>query len=246
VRYLVLSDIHSNWEALRDVLASSAGQYDQILCCGDLVGYGADPNAVVEWCRDHLTAVVRGNHDRASAGLEDLEWFNPVAKAAAEWTLRELTPENAGYVRQLPKGPLPINGFQMAHGSCLDEDEYITQSTEAAQMLAYLEAPLVFFGHTHVQGGFLWNRTAVEKIKPVEAKRNEFTLDLDPGCAYILNPGSVGQPRDGDPRAGYLLYTPSARRVVFKRVRYDVSTAQAKIRRALLPGILADRLAWGK
>jgi predicted phosphodiesterase len=120
VRYLILSDIHANWEALETVLDRATGKYDEVLCCGDLIGYGADPNAVCDWCRAHVKVVVRGNHDKASVGLEDLEWFNPVAKAAALWTQAALTPENAEYVRNLPQGPITMDGFQIIHGSPLD------------------------------------------------------------------------------------------------------------------------------
>jgi len=246
VRYLILSDIHANWEALRDVLAAAVGAYDQVLCCGDLIGYGADPNAVVDWARANVHVVVRGNHDRASVGLEDLEWFNPVAKAAALWTQQELTPENATYVRELPKGPVSVDGFQVVHGSSLDEDEYIVSPSDAEQVIAYIEAPLLFFGHTHLQGGFVWNRSRIETIRKVDSGQEEMEYKLDAGSAYIVNPGSVGQPRDGDPRAAYVLYIPDEKRLLFRRVAYDLKSAQAKIRQARLPGILADRLAWGK
>ncbi len=128
MRYLIISDIHANWEALQAVLNSAKGEYDRVLCCGDLVGYGADPNATVEWARANLSTVVRGNHDRACVGLDDLEWFNPVAKAAAIWSMSAITEENAAYIRSLPKGPLAVEDFHVAHGSPLDEDEYMVSS----------------------------------------------------------------------------------------------------------------------
>ena len=184
----------------------AAGKYDQVLCCGDLIGYGADPNAVTEWVRAHAAGVVRGNHDKASVELDDLEWFNPVARAAAIWTHHALTPENAEYIRNLPKGPLAFDGFQMVHGSPLDEDEYILCVADAGLVFGYLETPLTFFGHTHLQGGFIWNRARVETIGKTPAAEERQTLELDPECAYMINPGSVGQPRDGDPRAAYLTY----------------------------------------
>jgi len=111
VRYLILSDIHANWEALQTVLDRAKGKYDEILCCGDLIGYGANPNEVCEWCRANVKVIIRGNHDKASVGLEDLEWFNPVAKAAALWTQQTLTPENIEYIRNLPQrlGYLPLS-----------------------------------------------------------------------------------------------------------------------------------------
>jgi len=246
VRYLILSDIHGNLESLEAVLAHAAGKYDQVLCCGDLIGYGADPNAVTEWARAHTAAVVRGNHDRASVGLDDLEWFNPVARAAAVWTQQELTPDHTEYIRNLPKGPLMFDGFQVVHGSPLDEDEYMLGAVDAGQVFSYLETPLTFFGHTHLQGGFIWNHARIETIEQTPRAEERQTLELDPECAYMINPGSVGQPRDGDPRAAYVLYNPEERFLIFYRLPYDVRKAQEKIRRAGLPPILADRLAAGR
>jgi predicted phosphodiesterase len=246
VRYLILSDIHANWEGLQAVLEHARGKYDQVLCCGDLIGYGADPNAVTEWVRVHVATVVRGNHDKASVGLDDLEWFNPVARAAAVWTQQELTADNADYIRNLPKGPLMLDGFEVVHGSPLDEDEYMLGAADAGLAFGYLDTPLTFFGHTHVQGGFIWNRARVETIEKTPFEEERQTLELDPECAYMINPGSVGQPRDGDPRAAYVLYNTEERFVIFYRIAYDVGKAQEKIRRAGLPPILADRLAAGR
>ena len=152
MRYLILSDLHSNWEALQAVLAAAKGQYDRIVSCGDLVGYGPDPNRVVDWARNNLDAVIRGNHDRCCAGLEDLEWFNPVAKAATIWTIGQLSENNMEYLRGLPAGPLRVNGFHLIHGSPLDEDEYVITATDARNIFDYLEDGITFFGHTHLQG----------------------------------------------------------------------------------------------
>ena len=246
MRYLILSDIHANWEGLEAVTAHAAGKYDQVLCCGDLIGYGADPNAVTEWVRDHVPAVVRGNHDKASVGLDDLEWFNPVARYAALWTQRQLTPENVEYVRGLPRGPLVIDGIQMVHGSPLDEDEYMLGPSDAAQVFEYLDTPLTSFGHTHLQGGFILNQDRIETIDRTPDGEERRTFDLHPDCTYLINPGSVGQPRDGDPRTAYVLYDSDERYVIFYRLPYDVEKAQEKIRRAGLPPLLADRLAVGR
>jgi len=246
VRYLILSDIHANWEALQAAVKDAEGLYDEVLCCGDLVGYGADPNAVVEWTRAHCSTVVRGNHDKACTGLEDLDWFNPIARVAAVWTARELTAENIAYVRALPQGPLTVSGFQLLHGAPFDEDEYVIASDEACEAFSYLECPLAFFGHTHVQGGFLWNHSRVETIGQVTSGGRAQRLELDPGCAYLVNPGSVGQPRDGDPRAAYILFDTGQLQLVYRRVVYDLGTAQAKIYRAGLPPFLAERLAAGR
>ena len=245
MRYLILSDIHANWEALQAVLGS-AGEYDQIICLGDLVGYGADPNAVTEWVRAKVAVVVRGNHDRASAGLDDLEWFNPVARKAAEWTHAQLTPENLAYIAALPKGPITVDHFLVMHGSPLDEDEYLVTVSTAGQVFPYLEMPLAFFGHTHLQGGFESGRNRVRPIKRPAVNQNEMLLDLEPDSAYLVNPGAVGQPRDRDPRAGYVLYDPDDRFLMYRRTPYDIDTAQRKICRAGLPDLLAARLALGR
>jgi predicted phosphodiesterase len=246
LRYLILSDLHSNWEALQAVLDSAAGDYDRIICLGDLVGYGADPNAVAQWVRTNVAIIVRGNHDRASAGLEDLEWFNPVARQATEWTRAELTPENLSYIAALPKGPISVENFQVMHGSPLDEDEYLVAVSDAGQTFPYLETPLGFFGHTHLQGGFEWGFNRVRPIGRPSLKQREMLLELEPDTAYLVNPGSVGQPRDGDPRAGYVLYNPEDRFLIYRRVLYDFGAAQAKIRSAGLPDLLADRLVVGR
>ncbi|MFN7996390.1 MAG: metallophosphoesterase family protein [Bryobacteraceae bacterium] len=246
MRYLIISDIHANWEGLQAVLEHARGKYDQVLCCGDLIGYGADPNAVTEWAAANVAAIVRGNHDKASVGLDDLEWFNPVARQAAVWTQQTLTPANTEYIRQLPKGPLVMDGFQMVHGSPLDEDEYMLGAADAAQVFCYLDSPLTFFGHTHVQGGFILNHERIETIEKTPFDEERQTLELEPDCAYLINPGSVGQPRDGDPRAAYVLYNPDELFLIFYRLQYDIAEAQQKIRRAGLPPLLGDRLALGR
>jgi diadenosine tetraphosphatase ApaH/serine/threonine PP2A family protein phosphatase len=239
VPYLILSDIHGNREALEAVLAAVHGRYDRILCLGDLVDYGADPNAVVEWARANLTAIVRGNHDKACAGLESFEHYNPAARASAAWTRSVLTPANIEYLEKLPRGPLRHENFDLVHGSPLEEDEYLITLEDAAPMRACVDTPVTFFGHTHVQGGFLLARGGVKRIVP------RWTLQLEPEHFYLINPGSVGQPRDRDPRAAYALYSPRERVVEYGRVPYDVAGAAAKIRAAGLPDWLAARLRDG-
>ena len=246
MRYLIISDLHANLEALEAVLRDSAGRYKQIICCGDLVGYGADPNAVTDWVRENCPVVVRGNHDRASTGQDDLEWFNPVARQAAIWTLAKLSPTNSHYIETLPRGPLGVDSFQVVHGSPFDEDEYVVGAGEAGQAFGYLGARIAFFGHTHIQGGFIWNQSRVETIMRIPSGRRSESLHIDPECAYLINPGSVGQPRDGDPRAAYAVFDSEATRVDYYRVEYDVAGAQKKIYEAGLPPILADRLAMGR
>lgn len=244
--YLILSDIHGNYEALEAVLADARGRYDRILCLGDLVGYGADPNPVIDWAKASVASVVRGNHDRACCGRDLLENFNPAARASAFWTRGVLTPENERYLERLPQGPLcvvpdslPNGSFDLVHGSPLDEDEYLVGAEDVRFLADYLETKLTFFGHTHLQGGFLLTPRSVKRFIPNRM------LQLEPDYFYLINPGSVGQPRDGDPRAAYALYSPEDRTVEYRRVPYDIGKAAAKILQAELPESLAMRLFEG-
>ena len=237
--YLIVSDIHANQEALQAVLADARGQYDRILCLGDLAGYGADPNAVIEWARSSVAAIVRGNHDKMCCGLDLLEHYNPAAQASAIWSQAAMAPENLRYLANLPRGPLRYQGCDLVHGSPLDEDEYLISPGDVAGIRTELATQLTFFGHTHVQGGFLAARGGVQRIGPGRA------LELEPAHYYLVNPGAVGQPRDGDPRAAYALYSPEAQVVEYRRVAYDVDQAATKILAAGLPEILAARLYQG-
>ncbi len=242
--YLIVSDIHANLEAQRAVLEDAQGKYDRILCLGDLVGYGADPNAIVEWTRENVTAVIRGNHDRVSVGgdpgaPDGMETFNPAARASTVWTRNALLPENRAYLERLPRGPLPYEGLDLIHGSPADEDEYVVTASDAAPLFELLGAPVTFFGHTHRQGAFRLSRRTVTQLAA------DGTLAFEAKYFYLVNPGSVGQPRDGDPRAAYALYSPEERAVEFRRVAYDVDRAAAKIRAAGLPDFLAARLHEG-
>jgi predicted phosphodiesterase len=246
VRYLILSDIHSNLEALQAVLEASVGEYDVAACCGDLVGYCADPSAVTGWARRSLACIVRGNHDKACSGGDSLEWFNPVARASALWTYGVLRPEELEYLQMLPKGPADAGGFQIMHGSPLDEDEYVINAEEIAGLAQYLEAPVSFFGHTHLQGGFRIHRNGVRAIPPVPPGQVSRVIQIEEAELFVLNPGSVGQPRDGDPRAAYAIYIPEERLVELRRAEYDVGAAQTKILAAGLPEVLARRLALGR
>jgi diadenosine tetraphosphatase ApaH/serine/threonine PP2A family protein phosphatase len=221
------------------VLADAAGRYDKIMCLGDLIGYGADPNPVCEWSRKNVTAIVRGNHDRACCGGESLEDYRPAAAASAIWTGNQLTQENLEYVGNLPRGPLRYDDFDLAHGSPADEDEYVITDADAAQLRDTIAAQVTFFGHTHVQGGFLLARRATRRIAGTAV------LELETDHFYLVNPGAVGQPRDGDWRAAYAIYSPVDRLVEYRRVEYDVEKAAAKVRAAGLPPALAARLYTG-
>ena len=244
MRYLILSDIHGNLEALEAVEAKAKGHYDRVLCCGDIVGYGADPNAVTAWVREHVDVVIRGNHDKACAGLDDLEWFNPVARVSAEWTMQRLEPENMAWLRGLPQGPVEEDGLVLVHGSPLDEDEYLVSELDAEQICPYLEGRVWVFGHTHLQGGFLCRPDGVERIHRPQAVAE--SVRVQQGQACLINPGSVGQPRDNDPRAAWMLWNSDERVATFCRTEYDVAGTQRKIIDAGLPELLALRLEAGK
>lgn len=246
MRYLFISDLHGNREALEAVLENARGAYEQIVCCGDIVGYGPDPNFVVEWARAHVQTVIRGNHDRACCGLEDLEWFNPIAQTASRWTMAELTGENLDWLRMLPQGPVAVDGFLVAHGSPLDEDEYIASPEDAANLFDYLESPVTFIGHTHLQGGFHWGDGKRQAIARPRSWESVSRLKLDPDAVYLINPGSTGQPRDNDPRAAYALVDSDTRSVALHRVPYDFERVRKKIEQAGLPPALGWRLAFGR
>lgn len=236
---LILSDIHGNLEALEAVLAAARGRYERILCLGDLVGYGADPNAIVEWARSHAAAIVRGNHDKDCCSSDPLEHYQPLARASADWTRKHLTPANAAYLGSLARGPLRVDDFDLVHGSPADEDEYLLTGYDAAPQLQFVTSRATFFGHTHVQGGFLLRRSGAYAIAPAG------TLELEPDHFYLLNPGSAGQPRDGNPRAAYGLYWARERVFEYCRVEYNVAEAARKIQDSGLPGALAWRLFQG-
>ncbi|MBC7927588.1 MAG: metallophosphoesterase family protein [Bryobacteraceae bacterium] len=238
MRYLILSDIHANRAALEAVLAKAKGSYDSILNCGDTVGYGPDPNYAAEFARAECLHVIRGNHDKAAVGLADLEWFNPMARTSAEWTQTELTRENAEWLENLPAGPLEVNGFSMVHGSPGDEDEYMVAAEDARAAAPDATTTVSFFGHTHVAGGFEIHRSGVRILKPD-------LVTVDDASLWLLNPGSVGQPRDGDPRAAWALFDSGSGVLSFHRAEYDISKTFRRILDAGLPDALGLRLYRG-
>lgn len=247
MRYLILSDIHSNLEALEAVLAAAARQYDAVLSLGDVVGYGADPNAVVEKVRAlKPVASIRGNHDKVAAGLDSSEDFNSLARAAALWTQRTLSPSNLEYVRGLAAGPAIVDAdIEICHGSPLDEDFYIVADVDAAHAIGAAKRRLCFFGHTHVaMCGRMDGRRRIEIQTP--DGQPELEVSLDDGVKYLINPGSVGQPRDGDARAAYAVVDLKRGVVRLQRVAYPIEVAQKKILEAGLPPPLAYRLGMGR
>ena len=246
MRYLVISDLHSNWEALEAVIEDARGNYDRTVCCGDLAGYGPDPNRVIDWARGNLDAVIRGNHDRACAGLADPEDFNPVARAADLWTTAQLTAANFEYLRDLPAGPLTVDGFQLVHGSPLDEDEYLMSFEDVRNVFEYVEAAVTFFGHTHLQCLFGLAGGRYQAIGRPDPWERRTKLPLDRDGAYLINPGSVGQPRDNDPRAAYAFFDSESWELTQRRVRYDHEATRRKIEAAGLPDVLGARLEFGR
>jgi len=245
VRTLILADLHANWPALEAVLADAEGGYERIVCCGDLVGYNPDPVRVVEWTKMHCNTVIRGNHDKVVAGTEGLEWFNEVAQAAALWTKANLGQNHIEYLNSLPPGPITLEDFEIWHGSPRDEDEYITTVREAIPCFPLMSSPVALFGHTHLQGGFFSRYRRVGLIPAVARKDRELVIELDSESLIMVNPGSVGQPRDNDPRAAYAIFDSAQRIVVLRRVKYPVEKTVAAINRAGLPDVLGYRLLSG-
>jgi predicted phosphodiesterase len=251
LRILLLSDIHSNLEALEACLAA-APPHDAVANLGDIVGYGASPNEVTARTRELGGTLVRGNHDKVVAGLESAESFNPVAGLAALWNRAQLTADNLEWLRELPKGPIVVpelSGVQFVHGAPQDEDQYVVSIMEAIEPLAASSASVTFFGHTHIQGAFVLRGGLGESVNPeYPSVGNYETCDfqLETGATYMINPGSVGQPRDGDWRAAFALFDSESRLLTFCRAPYDLRSAQERIIAANLPQRLATRLAAGR
>lgn len=251
MRVLILSDIHSNLEALEACLAASP-PYDTVVNLGDIVGYGASPNEVIERSRALGKFFVRGNHDKAACGLMALDEFNPIAGMAAIWTREQLTNENLQWLRTLPQGPLQIDGVpeaQFVHGSPVDEDEYVVTMLDARRPLLISSAMYSFFGHTHLQGSFSNNHSMNDAFRPMYRTVGQSEIvdfALQPNVRYMINPGSVGQPRDGDWRAGFAVFDSDKRVVTFCRVPYNLKRSQELILEAQLPPRLATRLATGR
>ena len=244
MRYLVISDLHSNLPALEAVLADAGTQgYDHTLLLGDLVGYGGDPAAVVDRALgiSPLT-VIRGTHDKVCAGLEPAAMFNEVARAAAEWTAATLDAGRLLAVAELPRGPVSVtDGLEIAHGAPFDEDYYVFDEQDAALAIRAAKGRICLIGHTHVPSLFA---TPDDPFREAEGRPHTFLLPTH-GPA-LINVGAVGQPRDRDPRAAYGILDLTVGTLELHRVSYDIAAAQRSIRSAGLPDWLADRLAEGQ
>ena len=256
MRALILSDIHANLEGLEAVLRSADGTFDALWNLGDMVGYGGSPNEVVERIRPLAQLSVRGNHDRVCCGLTSALSFNPTARTAANWTQKELSPENLQWLREMPQGPLHplVDGIEAsaitcAHGSPLNEDHYILNMRDAWAPLQQMDTTVTFIGHTHIQGGFSQKGHEWHEVRPRYQTFNSpesWTLSITEGTRHLINPGSVGQPRDCDWRAGYAIYDTARQEIVFHRVPYDLTASQGRILMAGLPERLAERLREGR
>ena len=247
MRTLVLSDLHSNGAALDAVLDAAKDRWDISVCLGDVVGYGPDPNYVAERLREMGTQTIRGNHDKAVTGLMITDDFNPIAKAAVDWTREELKPEHLAWLTELPPGPLETDGIVLVHGALQDEDEYVFTPAQALDGLLDSTAEITFFGHTHHQGGFSYQDSQLEVLQIHPRAAEAFAaLRIEPPRRYLLNPGSIGQPRDGDPRAAFAIADLEHQVVEFWRVLYDVEAVQRRMRAAHLPEPLVQRLSVGR
>jgi predicted phosphodiesterase len=246
MKYLILSDIHSNKEAFSAVLSRVRRKHwDKVVFLGDLVGYGANPNQTVDMLRAlKPLAAIRGNHDKVCSGIENGELFNRIALEAAMWTRRKLTRSNLKWLKALPQGPFEVDGtFAISHGTPIDEDAYIFGEIEALNVFRQTAFPLCFFGHSHFPVIFALSPDAITTVLTVAPS---FRFKLQEGVRYLVNPGSIGQPRDGVPLASFAIYDSEARSVAIHRIAYRINDAQHKILKAGLPRPLADRLALGR
>ena len=244
MRFAIFGDIHANLEALETCLTDAGDRgYDQVLLLGDVVGYGADPNAVIDRVRAlNPVAMVRGNHDKVSLGIDQADGFNSAARAAAQWTIDALTPEHRAWLAALPKGPQTVDGaIEICHGAPFDEDSYIIDELDAMRAIASASRRLCLYGHTHQTIAFELADGDFKVLWPELSG-----LKLKPGGKYLVNPGSVGQPRDGDPRASYAIVDMPSNLITFVRLPYDIAATQDKVLRAGLPEPLARRLASGR
>ena len=243
MRIAILSDVHANREALQEVERALQNlSVDSILYLGDAVGYNADPDYCVRRLVELADLVVRGNHDKTVVNPKDLDWFNEVARAAIIWTRNALSAKSLEILESFPEGPrIVLDRYLFCHGSPMDEDLYITRRADVDRSFNYLRENteginICFFGHTHVP---LIIEEDGRALTPPER------FSLDPLRRYLINPGSVGQPRDRVPQASFGVIDEEAMVYYHYRVPFPIKTAQRKIIAAGLPRMLADRLAAG-
>jgi len=246
MRYFIFTDIHGNMEAFLALLRfAKRRKIDHYLFLGDMVGYGASPNVVIVKLRMLKPInVVRGDHDRAvCCELDSVQTFNPIAASAIHWTREHISNKNLAYLTQLKKGPEIVHEhITICHGAPFDEDYYIFGEFDAAEAFLHIETPVTFFGHTHFPFVYTDNDHIVEGTF-LTGNTNE--IKVEKGTRYLINPGSVGQPRDRNTRAACAIYDSDARKISFFRVEYDIEDSQKKILEAGLPAALAERLSIG-
>ncbi|WP_298821062.1 metallophosphoesterase family protein [Chloroflexus sp.] len=241
MRIVILSDIHSNIVALETVL-TDAGSFDALWCLGDTIGYGPAPNECIELMRQHATVALTGNHDLACLGKISLNDFNPDARRANLWNGAQLTPANREWMLPLQPAQTVDQHYHLAHGSPREPIwEYLLMPSQALANLDWFSEPICFIGHSHVQFAFRCSEERCERIMPEPDTR----LALSDGARYFINPGSVGQPRDHDPRAAYAILDTDTQTLTFKRVTYDVKRTQEQMRSFGLPSALIYRLSVG-
>ena len=243
MRWGIFGDIHGNLEALEAVL-EAMGEVDRYLVLGDVVGYGPNPNECCEVIKGLRNAlVIRGNHDMAVVGMLDTSWFNPYAKAAIEWTAKDLKVENYDWLRSLPER-VEVEEFEAVHGAPYDPLEYILSTWEAREAFRVMRKDLCFVGHSHVAEFYVQRKG--EELCHHYPLTSGGEISLEEGRRYIVNPGGVGQPRDGDPRAAFAIFDTEERKVKVVRVPYDFKVTQLKMQREGLPEVLWLRLALGR
>lgn len=244
MRYAVLSDIHSNLVALQAVLAELADkQIDQYLCLGDIVGYGARPNQCCDTVRELDALCVRGNHDEAAVHLEKAEWFTAPARACILWTREQLREDNLHCLEELPRSRVINDAITICHGSVPDPDHYTVTPVDAMLSFQEMTTPITFYGHTHYAEWFIDSGDG--ELPDEHPMPSGGSLQLDPDRRYLINPGAVGQPRDGNERASYAVYDDEAYEIVIHRVAYDIAKAALQMQKAGLPEAMYARLWLG-
>lgn len=244
MRILILSDVHSNLEALRAVLnhADTGGPVDAVWCLGDIVGYNAQPSETIALLRQRPLTSVAGNHDFAAVGMIGVEEFNPVAEEAAMWTADHLSQDERSFLRDLPE-TLIVGDFTLVHGSLREPVwEYLLDGEQAEAQFALQTTPYSLIGHSHLS---FWVMEREGRSPAFFRAADGASLHLD-DRRLIINPGSAGQPRDRDPRVSYVLYDTDAADVTWHRVEYDIAATQRAILAAGLSKFLAERLATGR
>lgn len=244
MKYLIISDIHSNLEAFEKLLnLKKVKEVDKILFLGDLVGYGANPNEIIElFLSLKNTSYIRGNHDKVVAGIESSSLFNPVAAFSAEWSKNNISKKNLEFLKNIEVGPKIVDHFStICHGSTFDEDYYVFSIFEASESMKFMETSVGFFGHTHFPVMYLLRNNKIDTVPFIKDTK----IKLDPNTKYLINPGSVGQPRDKDPHPSFIIFDSDKRELLFQRFSYSIKKTQKKIRDAGLPDVLAARLESG-